>query len=73
MQHAAFVFIATVSDLLVIVLKALGLAAQIPPHYGDLFFLDDPIGGIHMNVFKAGVILAHRLVAVSHGCAEACG
>ena len=42
-------------------------ALQVPPQYADLFFLDDPIGGIHMNVFKAGAILAHRIVAVSHG------
>lgn len=31
------------------------------------FYLDDPIGGAHMNCFKAGLILAHRIVAVSHG------
>ena len=40
---------------------------QVPAQYGDLFYLDDPIGGVCMNVFKAGVILAHRIVAVSHG------
>ncbi len=42
-------------------------AAQVPDQYGDLFYLDDPIGGVCMNVFKAGVILAHRIIAVSHG------
>ena len=31
--------------------------------------LDDPIGGVHMNVMKAGCITAHRIVAVSHGWA----
>ena len=31
------------------------------------FYLDDPIGGAHMNCFKAGLICAHRIVAVSHG------
>ena len=24
------------------------------------FYLDDPVGGVHMNVFKAGLILAQQ-------------
>lgn len=42
---------------------------EIPEHYIDLFRLYDPIGGEHMNIFKAGLTTAHRIVAVSHGCA----
>ena len=42
---------------------------EIPSHYTNLFQLYDPIGGEHMNIFKAGLIAAHRIVAVSHGCA----
>ena len=41
---------------------------EIPEHYVDLFRLYDPIGGEHMNIFKAGLTTAHRIVAVSHGC-----
>lgn len=40
---------------------------EVPAQYADLFYLDDPVGGSHMNVLKAGLILAQRLVAVSHG------
>lgn len=42
---------------------------EVPPSYKELFRLDDPIGGEHMNIMKAGIITAHRVVAVSHGCA----
>ncbi|BDA42851.1 Granule-bound starch synthase 2, chloroplastic/amyloplastic [Coccomyxa sp. Obi] len=45
---------------------------EIPPHYTHLFQLYDPIGGEHMNIFKAGLITAHRIVAVSHGYAWEC-
>ncbi|GAB4816234.1 hypothetical protein N2152v2_003280 [Parachlorella kessleri] len=45
---------------------------EIPEHYRELFRLDDPIGGEHMNVLKAGAITAHRIVAVSHGYAWEC-
>jgi hypothetical protein len=34
--------------------------------------LDDPMGGEHMNVMKAGFELCHRIVAVSHGYAWEC-
>lgn len=43
---------------------------EVPPSYKELFRLDDPIGGEHMNIMKAGIITAHRVVAVSHGCAQ---
>lgn len=43
---------------------------QVGGRYPELFRLDDPIGGEHMNIFKAGLITAHRIVAVSHGCAR---
>lgn len=41
----------------------------LPDHYRDHFFLDDPFGGECSNQFKAGLICAHRIVAVSHGYA----
>jgi len=41
----------------------------IPDHYRGHFMLDDPIGGEHMNILKAGLAVAHRIVAVSHGYA----
>lgn len=41
----------------------------LPEHYVDKFRLYDPMGGEHMNVFMAGIICAHRVVAVSHGYA----
>eukprot|EP00899_Mesostigma_viride_P010164 jgi/Mesvir1/19149/Mv01172-RA.1 len=44
----------------------------LPEHYRNKFYLDDPFGGVHMNVFMAGLICAHRLVAVSHGYAWEC-
>lgn len=44
----------------------------LPDHYIDKFRLYDPIGGEHMNVFMAGLITAHRIVAVSHGYAWEC-
>ncbi|PSC74906.1 granule-bound starch synthase chloroplastic amyloplastic isoform X1 [Micractinium conductrix] len=45
---------------------------EVPEHYRELFRLDDPVGGEHMNIMKAGIITAHRLVAVSHGYAWEC-
>ena len=36
---------------------------------GDLFALDDPVGGLHSNILKAGITTAHRVVAVSDGYA----
>lgn len=42
---------------------------EIPASYREMFRLDDPIGGEHMNIMKAGIITAHRVVAVSHGYA----
>lgn len=45
---------------------------EVPPSYTELFRLDDPIGGEHMNIMKAGIITAHRVVAVSHGYAWEC-
>ena len=50
-----------------------GLAGQVGGHYVELFRLDDPIGGEHMNIFKAGLITAHRIVAVSHGWVQVKG
>ena len=44
----------------------------LPDHYIDKFRLFDPIGGEHLNVFMAGLITAHRVVAVSHGYAWEC-
>lgn len=44
----------------------------LPGHYLDKFRLFDPVGGEHMNIFMAGLICAHRLVAVSHGYAWEC-
>ena len=44
---------------------------EVPSAYTHFFRLDDPIGGVHMNVMKAGLMAAHRVVAVSHGCLNA--
>jgi len=44
---------------------------EVPSAYTHFFRLDDPIGGVHMNVMKAGLMAAHRVVAVSHGCLPA--
>jgi len=44
----------------------------LPPGWAEAFRLDDPVGGVHMNVFKAGLIAAHRLIAVSEGYAQEC-
>eukprot|EP00898_Chlorokybus_atmophyticus_P003706 jgi/Chlat1/4336/Chrsp29S04501 len=44
----------------------------LPEHYRGHFYLDDPFGGVHMNIFMAGLISAHRIVAVSHGYAWEC-
>jgi len=40
---------------------------EIPEDYRSHFFLDDPVGGEHMNIMKAGIITASRVVAVSGG------
>ena len=40
---------------------------EIPAHHTEAFRLYDPIGGEHMNIMKAGLQSAHRIVAVSHG------
>lgn len=40
---------------------------EIPEQYRDAFFLDDPVGGEHMNILKAAIITASRIVAVSGG------
>jgi len=45
---------------------------EVPDQYRELFRLDDPIGGEHMNIMKAALITAHRIVAVSHGYAWEC-
>ncbi|KAK9844059.1 hypothetical protein WJX81_003138 [Elliptochloris bilobata] len=45
---------------------------EVPSAYSHFFRLDDPIGGMHMNVMKAGLMAAHRVVAVSHGYAWEC-
>eukprot|EP00891_Asterochloris_glomerata_P009947 jgi/Astpho2/9947/fgenesh1_pm.00152_%23_19_t len=45
---------------------------EIPGQYAEHFRLYDPIGGEHMNIMKAGLINAHRIVAVSHGYAWEC-
>jgi starch synthase len=45
---------------------------EVPENYVDQFRLYDPIGGEHMNVMKAGIVNAHRVVAVSHGYAWEC-
>jgi starch synthase len=44
----------------------------LPEHWRGTFTLDDPVGGTCMNIFKAGLITAHRLIAVSHGYAWEC-
>lgn len=48
------------------------LLLGLPDHYMDKFRLYDPIGGEHCNIFMAGLITAHRIVAVSHGYAWEC-
>ncbi|CAG9463128.1 unnamed protein product [Pedinophyceae sp. YPF-701] len=40
-----------------------------PEHYNHVFCLDDPIGGIHMNIMKAGLEFSNQVVAVSGGYA----
>lgn len=44
----------------------------LPDHYSNKFRLYDPVGGEHLNIFMAGLITAHRIVAVSHGYAWEC-
>jgi hypothetical protein len=46
---------------------------EVPTSYAHSFRLDDPIGGVHMNVMKAGLMAAHRVIAVSHGRAPRAG
>ena len=41
----------------------------LPENYLSRFKLYDPVGGEHMNMFMAGIISAHRIVAVSRGYA----
>ncbi|KAK9816454.1 hypothetical protein WJX72_000502 [[Myrmecia] bisecta] len=45
---------------------------EIPPDKVDLFRLYDPIGGEHSNIMKAGLMTAHRIIAVSLGYAWEC-
>lgn len=40
---------------------------ELPEKYREIFRLYDPIGGEHMNIMKAGLQFAHRIVAVSGG------
>lgn len=40
---------------------------DLPGHYKDLFKLNDPVGGVHCNIFAAGLKTADRIVTVSHG------
>lgn len=40
---------------------------EIPDNYIETFRLNDPVGGEHMNIMKAGIITATRIVAVSGG------
>ena len=42
---------------------------EIPDHYREVFRLDDPVGGEHMNIMKAGIMTASRVIAVSSGYA----
>ncbi|KXZ56723.1 hypothetical protein GPECTOR_1g651 [Gonium pectorale] len=45
---------------------------ELNDEYRERLRLYDPVGGEHMNVMKAGLECAHRLVAVSHGYAWEC-
>ena len=45
---------------------------EVPDQYIELFKLDDPVGGEHMNIMKAALITSHRVVAVSNGYAWEC-
>eukprot|EP00798_Chlamydomonas_sp_ICE-L_P008016 gene8016-1246_t len=45
---------------------------ELSDEYKSTFFLDDPVGGKHMNVLKAGIMASQRLVAVSDGYAWEC-
>jgi len=42
---------------------------ELPENYKELFYLDDPWGGECSNIMKAGLVSAHRVVAVSKGYA----
>ncbi|KAG2499843.1 hypothetical protein HYH03_002134 [Edaphochlamys debaryana] len=48
------------------------VALELSDEYRERMRLYDPIGGEHMNVMKAGLECAHRLVAVSNGYAWEC-
>lgn len=45
---------------------------HLPEHCHVRFCLDDPVGGIHMNILMAGIRYSQRLVAVSPGYAWEC-
>nr|QKY15191.1 soluble starch synthase Ii (SSSII) [Polytomella parva] len=45
---------------------------ELSENYCEQLRLYDPIGGEHMNVLKAGIMNAHRLIAVSRGYAWEC-
>ena len=45
---------------------------ELNEEYRERLRLYDPVGGEHMNVMKAGLECAHRLIAVSHGYAWEC-
>jgi glycogen synthase len=45
---------------------------ELNDHFKEQCRLDDPVGGEHMNVMKAGFITAHRIIAVSRGYAWEC-
>lgn len=66
----------------VLVIHNLAHQGRGPPGDADLygvggplraaFELDDPVGGRHSNIMKAGIAAAARIVAVSHGYAWEC-
>jgi len=37
----------------------------LPEHYREMTLLDDPFGGECMNMYKAGLMNAHRWVALT--------
>ena len=66
----------------VLVIHNLAHQGRGPPGDADLygvggplraeFEMDDPVGGRHSNIMRAGIIAASRVVAVSHGYAWEC-
>ncbi|KAF5479163.1 hypothetical protein F2P56_000013 [Juglans regia] len=40
---------------------------DLPEHYLEIFKQYDPVGGVHFNIFAAGLKTADRIVTVSHG------